>query len=109
MSEENARPYDIVVFGSTGYTGKFVAEETYRMQSQVHRSLRWTAAGRSEEKVHACLEGKTERESERGSERGKEEGAVGERMRSRLEHIMPQNLPIILFQHFHEFVHLICI
>ena len=75
MSEEDARPYDIVVFGSTGYTGKFVAEETHRMQSQDHRSLRWAAAGRSAEKVRACLEGKREE---------REGGAVGERMSSEI-------------------------
>lgn len=59
MSEdEQERQYDIVVFGSTGYTGKFVAEELYRIQCEVKRSLRWAAAGRSEEKVRSCLEGK---------------------------------------------------
>ena len=59
MSEdEQERPYDIVVFGSTGFTGKFVAEELYRIQCEVRRSLRWAAAGRNEEKVRACLEGK---------------------------------------------------
>ena len=57
MSEEEERPYDIIVFGSTGYTGKFVAEEAYRVQCEVHRGLRWAAAGRNEEKVRASLEG----------------------------------------------------
>lgn len=55
--EEPERPYDIVVFGSTGYTGKFVAEEVYRIQCEARRSLRWAAAGRNEEKVRTCLEG----------------------------------------------------
>lgn len=55
--EEAERPYDIVVFGSTGYTGKFVAEELYRIQCEARRSLRWAAAGRNGEKVRACLEG----------------------------------------------------
>ena len=58
MSEdEQERQYHIVVFGSTGYTGKFVAEELYRVQCEVRRSLRWAAAGRNE-KVRASLEGK---------------------------------------------------
>ena len=52
------RLYDIVLFGSTGYTGKFVAEELYRIQCEVRRSLRWAAAGRSEKKVRDCLAGK---------------------------------------------------
>ena len=60
--EEQEKTYDIVVFGSTGYTGKFVAEELYRVQCEVRRSLRWAAAGRSEEKVRACLEGERDRE-----------------------------------------------
>ena len=70
MSEdEKERPYDIVVFGSTGYTGKFVAEEVYRVQCEARRSLRWAAAGRSSEKVRACLEGKRHMQRERESER----------------------------------------
>lgn len=55
--EEPERPYDIVVFGSTGYTGKFVAEELYRIQCEARRSLRWAAAGRNGEKVRTYLEG----------------------------------------------------
>ena len=66
MSEDKKeRPYDIVVFGSTGYTGKFVAEEVYRVQCEARRSLRWAAAGRSGEKVRACLEGKRHMQRER--------------------------------------------
>lgn len=55
--EEQERVYDVVVFGSTGYTGKFVAEELYRVQCEARRSLRWAAAGRNAEKVRTCLEG----------------------------------------------------
>ena len=55
---EEKRLYDVVVFGSTGYTGKFVAEELYRIQCEVRRSLRWAAAGRNAEKVRSCLQGK---------------------------------------------------
>lgn len=47
----------MVVFGSTGYTGVFVAEELKRLQSEEGRSdLRWAAAGRSEDKVRSCLD-----------------------------------------------------
>ncbi|CAI8010351.1 Saccharopine dehydrogenase-like oxidoreductase [Geodia barretti] len=57
MSEEaEERLYDVVLFGSTGFTGKFVAEELYRVQCEVRRSLRWAAAGRSEDKVQSYLE-----------------------------------------------------
>ena len=51
------RLYDVVVFGSTGFTGKFVAEELYRVQCEVQRALRWAAAGRNEDKVLSCLQG----------------------------------------------------
>lgn len=58
MSEnEQERQYDVVLFGSTGFTGKFVAEELYRVQCEVRRSLRWAAAGRNEDKVRSYLEG----------------------------------------------------
>ena len=46
MAEE--REYDIVVFGSTGYTGQFVNEELYRIQSGY-------PFGRSQSKLEACL------------------------------------------------------
>ena len=53
-----AREFNVVVFGSTGYTGVFVAEELQRLQSEEGRSdLRWAAAGRSEDKVRSCLDG----------------------------------------------------
>ncbi len=55
MAED--REYEVVVLGSTGFTGKFVAEEVYRIQCEGRRSLRWAAAGRNETKVRACLGG----------------------------------------------------
>ena len=52
-----AKQYDLVVFGATGYTGKFVAEEVYRIQTEGRRPLKWAAAGRSESKVRKTLQG----------------------------------------------------
>jgi len=52
-----SRPYDIVVFGSTGYTGKFVNEELYRLQNGGRQELKWAAAGRSKEKLQKSLRG----------------------------------------------------
>ena len=58
MAEEvSGRQYDIVVFGATGYTGKFVNEELQRIQSEGRRVLSWAAAGRNQRKVEACLAG----------------------------------------------------
>lgn len=52
------RKYDYVVFGATGYTGKYVAEELNRLQSE-GASFKWAAAGRSETKVRAAMQGQT--------------------------------------------------
>ena len=58
MNEEvNDREYDIVVFGSTGYTGQFVNEELYRLQTEGGKALKWAAAGRTRAKIEACLKG----------------------------------------------------
>ena len=60
MNEEivNGREYDFVVFGATGYTGQFVSEELYRLQTEDGRALKWAAAGRSQSKLEACLTSK---------------------------------------------------
>ena len=55
---ERERKYDIIVFGSTGYTGQFVAEELYRLQKEGSGRLRWGAAGRNRTKVANGLNGK---------------------------------------------------
>ncbi len=53
-----SRHYDIVVFGSTGYTGKFVNEELYKLQKSGRHDLIWAAAGRSKAKLEKSLRGK---------------------------------------------------
>ena len=57
---QSSRQYDVVVFGSTGYTGQFVNEELYRFQGYGGSSsatLKWAAAGRSQAKLEAVLKG----------------------------------------------------
>jgi short subunit dehydrogenase-like uncharacterized protein len=49
MSSE--KPYDIVVFGASGYTGRLVAE--YLAQEYAGNDLTWAMAGRSLEKLAA--------------------------------------------------------
>lgn len=44
------RPFDLVLFGATGFTGKLVADYIAR---QGPRDLRWCIAGRSKEKLEA--------------------------------------------------------
>uniref|UniRef100_A0A5F8HGT9 Saccharopine dehydrogenase-like oxidoreductase n=1 Tax=Monodelphis domestica TaxID=13616 RepID=A0A5F8HGT9_MONDO len=56
--ETEKRPYHLVVFGASGFTGQFVAEEVARQQmSPVFRgsSLPWAVAGRSREKLVQVL------------------------------------------------------
>lgn len=56
--ETNQRPYHLVVFGASGFTGQFVAEEVAREQvaSEQSSSLPWAVAGRSREKLQRVLE-----------------------------------------------------
>ena len=60
-SGAETKQYDLVVFGATGYTGKFVAEEIYRIQTEGRRPLKWAAAGRNESKVRRALQGQSRR------------------------------------------------
>ena len=54
----NDKMYDLMVFGVTGYTGKFVAKEINRIQSTSKPNLKWAVAGRTESKVRRVLQGK---------------------------------------------------
>ena len=57
MAERESRDYDVILFGASGFTGQFVAEELRRQQGDGGRSLKWAAAGRKEAKVRATLQG----------------------------------------------------
>ncbi len=46
--------FDVVVFGATGYTGKFVVRELAQMVKQQVK-LTWAVAGRSKEKLGQVL------------------------------------------------------
>ncbi|NXK83235.1 SCPDL oxidoreductase, partial [Amazona guildingii] len=53
------RPYELVVFGASGFTGQFVVEEEVaRAAASGERrgALRWAVAGRSRQKLQAVLE-----------------------------------------------------
>src|ERR1035437_5701658 len=47
-SELSARPYDLVLFGATGFTGKLVARY---LADAAPQTLRWAIAGRNENKL----------------------------------------------------------
>lgn len=45
------RPYDVVLFGATGFTGQLVAEYLARRQATLPGGLRWALGGRSRDKL----------------------------------------------------------
>lgn len=48
-----SRPYDVVVFGSTGFTGELTAR--YFSSSPTSKNIRWAVAGRNREKLNAVV------------------------------------------------------
>lgn len=49
----SSRPYELVVFGATGFTGKYTCEH---IVSQLPTDLKWAVAGRSEGKLQSLVE-----------------------------------------------------
>ena len=45
------RDYEVIIFGATGYTGKWVTEEF----SKFSEGKKWAVCGRSEERLRKCL------------------------------------------------------
>ena len=56
----DARPYDLVIFGATGFTGQFVVDEVARVAEE-EGTLTWAVAGRSMEKLQKVLEQSSQR------------------------------------------------
>ncbi|MGD2134058.1 MAG: saccharopine dehydrogenase NADP-binding domain-containing protein [Maricaulaceae bacterium] len=50
LPDPAARPFDVVVYGATGFTGRLVAEHLVKAHGQ-DRDLAWAMAGRSETKL----------------------------------------------------------
>ncbi|NXC24926.1 SCPDL oxidoreductase, partial [Campylorhamphus procurvoides] len=86
------RPYDLVVFGASGFTGQFVVEEVARAAAAAGEGqlcggpLRWAVAGRSREKLRAVLERGDDGGSERCGDTGRCGGLRGSWKRSRRTH-----------------------
>ncbi|MBN3296436.1 SCPDL oxidoreductase, partial [Amia calva] len=56
-SRSSSRPYDIIVFGASGFTGQFVVEEVARTSAEGPKgTLKWAVAGRSRQKLEKVLE-----------------------------------------------------
>ncbi|CAM4648616.1 unnamed protein product [Leuciscus chuanchicus] len=53
----SSRPYHIIIFGASGFTGQFVVEEVARTASEGPKgSLKWAVAGRNRAKLEKVLE-----------------------------------------------------
>lgn len=51
------RPYHLVIFGASGFTGQFVVEEVARTVSEDPKgNTKWAVAGRSRQKLEKVLE-----------------------------------------------------
>uniref|UniRef100_A0A3P9GZF2 Saccharopine dehydrogenase-like oxidoreductase n=1 Tax=Oryzias latipes TaxID=8090 RepID=A0A3P9GZF2_ORYLA len=57
VDTSTSRPYHLVIFGATGFTGQFVVEEVARTVSEgPGGNLKWAVAGRSKPKLEKVLE-----------------------------------------------------
>ncbi|XP_041835457.1 saccharopine dehydrogenase-like oxidoreductase [Melanotaenia boesemani] len=57
VETSSSRPYHIVIFGASGFTGQFVVEEVARTVSEgPNGNLKWAVAGRSKQKLEKVLE-----------------------------------------------------
>ncbi|XP_016129593.1 saccharopine dehydrogenase-like oxidoreductase [Sinocyclocheilus grahami] len=57
FSTSSSRPYHIVIFGASGFTGQFVVEEVARTASEGPKgSLKWAVAGRNRAKLEKVVE-----------------------------------------------------
>lgn len=57
VETSSTRPYHLVVFGASGFTGQFVVEEVARTVSEGPRgNLKWAVAGRSKQKLEKVVE-----------------------------------------------------
>ena len=57
VETSSSRPYHIVIFGATGFTGQFVVEEVARTAAEGPKgSLTWAVAGRSRQKLEKVLD-----------------------------------------------------
>ena len=57
VETSSSRPYHLVIFGASGFTGQFVVEEVARTVSEGPKgNLKWAVAGRSKQKLEKVLE-----------------------------------------------------
>ena len=51
-----SRPYDVVIFGASGFTGQFVVEHLAKALQREDGQVSWAVSGRSEAKLKQVLE-----------------------------------------------------
>ncbi|XP_048046854.1 saccharopine dehydrogenase a, tandem duplicate 1 [Megalobrama amblycephala] len=57
FSTSSSRPYHIIIFGASGFTGQFVVEEVARTASEGPKgSLKWAVAGRNRTRLEKVVE-----------------------------------------------------
>uniref|UniRef100_A0A7N6B3Z2 Saccharopine dehydrogenase-like oxidoreductase n=1 Tax=Anabas testudineus TaxID=64144 RepID=A0A7N6B3Z2_ANATE len=57
VETSSSRPYHLVIFGASGFTGQFVVEEVARTASEGPKgTLKWAVAGRSKQKLEKVVE-----------------------------------------------------
>lgn len=57
VETSSTRPFHLVIFGASGFTGQFVVEEVARTASEGPKgNLKWAVAGRSKQKLEKVLE-----------------------------------------------------
>lgn len=58
MQEKSSRPFDIVIFGATGYVGYYAIRDLYQsieQSSQEYATIKWAIAGRRMDKLQQTL------------------------------------------------------
>ena len=57
VETSSSRPYHVVIFGASGFTGQYVVEEVARTAAEAPGgTLRWAVAGRSKARLEKVLE-----------------------------------------------------
>lgn len=77
------RPFQLVVFGASGFTGQYVVQEVARVaaEDEMRGSLRWAVAGRSREKLQEAVEKAATKLGKRKQKGGIAEGKPCSRLR----------------------------
>lgn len=51
-----SREFDVIVYGASGFTGRYVVEEVYNKSISAGYDFTWAVSGRSKKKIELVLE-----------------------------------------------------